>query len=481
MSFNRTKVDYNQSAKEDLAAPTPQKDPRMRYAHYRADKPVRVFDELEGTRFKDKHQINEPLTGAGLLSRETGPRARRAGVGAGVGAGAEVDAGERADAEGYSSAPMTVREHRKMRQAAARRASKVPGRVLIVALSLLVLVGAAVGTYQSPLFTVQEVRVEGAERLTSERLTELAAVAEGSTLLRLDVEEIRKRVAADPWVASVEVKRSFPATVVLAVTERKIAAVVAVPSLREGSAAQNWLLSKDGIWLASFAASTALVPATAEVTQGAEGTQGEASEGVEENADATGSADATSGAEGSTSAEGSTGTAEAEGASAGAGAGSEGTSAAGGVVQAVTEQPEADASESLDDSTTPTAAASGQSVLEGVQLTTAELEHIPLVRDISRSVSPEVGASAADEGLLNALAIINGFSPEMLALVRSISAPDRVKTTLDLANNVGVAFGAAEDVTVKEQVILGLLTEHEGKIAYINVRVADRATYRATT
>jgi hypothetical protein len=43
---------------------------------------------------------------------------------------------------------------------------------------------------------------------------------------------------------------------------------------------------------------------------------------------------------------------------------------------------------------------------------------------------------------------------------------------------VGVAFGAAEDIAAKETAILSLLKEHEGNITYINVRVANRATYR---
>ncbi|MDR1358147.1 MAG: cell division protein FtsQ/DivIB, partial [Coriobacteriales bacterium] len=76
-------------------------------------------------------------------------------------------------------------------------------------------------------------------------------------------------------------------------------------------------------------------------------------------------------------------------------------------------------------------------------------------------------------------ALLRDFSPEMRAMVASISAPDAVKTTLTLYNNVGVAFGAAEDIEAKEQAIATLLAEHEGKVTYINVRVADRATYRA--
>jgi cell division protein FtsQ len=116
---------------------------------------------------------------------------------------------------------------------------------------------------------------------------------------------------------------------------------------------------------------------------------------------------------------------------------------------------------------------------EGVQIDAEDFVALPKIRDVSAAVRPESGAVESDEGVTNALALLRGFSPEMREMVASISAPDAVKTTLTLYNNVGVAFGAAEDIEAKEQAIATLLAEHEGKITYINVRVANRATYRA--
>lgn len=115
-----------------------------------------------------------------------------------------------------------------------------------------------------------------------------------------------------------------------------------------------------------------------------------------------------------------------------------------------------------------------------VQLDAKELVALPKIKDVSAAVRPESGVKETDKGVVNALALLQGFSAEMRAMVASISAPDAVKTALTLYNNVGVAFGAAEDIEAKEKAIATLLSEHEGTITYINVRVADRATYRAT-
>jgi len=115
-------------------------------------------------------------------------------------------------------------------------------------------------------------------------------------------------------------------------------------------------------------------------------------------------------------------------------------------------------------------------VVGQARINAEELVKLPKIKDISASVQPEPGMVETDEGIVNALALLTGFSREMRDMVAVISAPDAVKTTLKLYNNVSVAFGRAEDIEAKEQAIATLLAEHEGTIISINVRVADRAT-----
>jgi cell division protein FtsQ len=114
-----------------------------------------------------------------------------------------------------------------------------------------------------------------------------------------------------------------------------------------------------------------------------------------------------------------------------------------------------------------------------VQVSEELLDSLPSIRDVPRTVIPELGSLATEGGILNALAILGGLSAEMRGQVSSISAPDAVKTVLTLKNNVTVAFGAAEDIEAKEIAVKTLLAEHQGTITSINVRVPDRATYRA--
>jgi cell division protein FtsQ len=78
----------------------------------------------------------------------------------------------------------------------------------------------------SPVLAVRSVQVDGAGTLTTAEVVEVAGVAEGTPLLRVDVDAAEARVARLPQVASVEVTRGWPRSVVVTVVERAPVAVV---------------------------------------------------------------------------------------------------------------------------------------------------------------------------------------------------------------------------------------------------------------
>jgi cell division protein FtsQ len=99
---------------------------------------------------------------------------------------------------------------------------------------LLVLGGAAAGVlgllawllWGSPLLAVAAVRVDGAGTLTAAEVVDVAGIAEGTPLLRVDVDAAEARVARLPQVADAEVTRGWPRTIVVTVVERVPVAVV---------------------------------------------------------------------------------------------------------------------------------------------------------------------------------------------------------------------------------------------------------------
>ena len=118
--------------------------------------------------------------------------------------------------------------------------------------------------YQSDVFSITAVRVVGAERLSNKYLEQLAAVPGGSTLLRVDIDGISKRLTDDSWIAEVSVERSFPSTLIITIKERTPVAVVETYPDLVSSETVPWLISGDGIWLGNADGSSSEVVVTAE-------------------------------------------------------------------------------------------------------------------------------------------------------------------------------------------------------------------------
>jgi cell division protein FtsQ len=134
------------------------------------------------------------------------------------------------------AADRRIAERRK-----AITAARVRRRRRQLAWGLLAL-ALAVGTVQlarTPLFGLGAVHVEGASALGRDEVLAAAAVRPGEPYLGLDLEAIRRRVAALPRVAAARVVRDYPASLRIVVSER-----APVASVRK--AAVYWLVAADG-------------------------------------------------------------------------------------------------------------------------------------------------------------------------------------------------------------------------------------------
>ena len=91
---------------------------------------------------------------------------------------------------------------------------------LVLALAPLLFV--AVGTYvalNSSMFSVNNLRIEGAARLDHESLAQISGLY-GASMLTLPEEGARRRLTAIPDIRSVGITREWPDTVVITVEER---------------------------------------------------------------------------------------------------------------------------------------------------------------------------------------------------------------------------------------------------------------------
>jgi cell division septal protein FtsQ len=97
-------------------------------------------------------------------------------------------------------------------------------------------VGLALGGWywvtRSDTFAVRTIGVEGTSPERAEEIRALLAVTPGKTsLLFLDLADVRSRVEGHPWVASALVKRELPDALTIVVTEREPKLILALDRL----------------------------------------------------------------------------------------------------------------------------------------------------------------------------------------------------------------------------------------------------------
>ena len=107
---------------------------------------------------------------------------------------------------------------------------------LRTAAGILVAVGSAIGVafvlhdhvMKSPRFAIAAIDVEGAERRTRDVLVAESGLAVGTNVFAADLDAARAKLLADPWIESASLQRRLPGTIVVRITERKPAAIVAL-------------------------------------------------------------------------------------------------------------------------------------------------------------------------------------------------------------------------------------------------------------
>ena len=102
------------------------------------------------------------------------------------------------------------------------------------------------------------------------------------------------------------------------------------------------------------------------------------------------------------------------------------------------------------------------------------------IKDCPNGIAPEMGKACTDETVLNALKIMSEFSTDLKDEVQSITASNINATTLQLKNNVEIAFGSAENVREKERIAKEIMSQND-KVVYVNVRSIDRPTWRSAS
>jgi cell division protein FtsQ len=163
-------------------------------------------------------------SGSTTRDRTRGPRRPadpRSASDRGTAAGRRTTSGRRTPSRRSGSGVTTLPRRGTLRRRHVR---------LGVAIAVLVALGWAL--LAGPLLAVRTVQVDGAGALPADLIRESAGVEVGLPLLRVDVDAAEERVRRLPQVASAEVARGWPSSVVITVVERVPVAIVGEPGRR---------------------------------------------------------------------------------------------------------------------------------------------------------------------------------------------------------------------------------------------------------
>jgi cell division protein FtsQ len=102
------------------------------------------------------------------------------------------------------------------------------GVLVVVSASFAVAWGAHRYALTSPRFSIAEVRVEGAARLTEQQVRRLAGVENGQNIFAFDMASAERKLLGNAWVEQVRVSRELPRRLRVQLSEREAVAAAAV-------------------------------------------------------------------------------------------------------------------------------------------------------------------------------------------------------------------------------------------------------------
>jgi cell division protein FtsQ len=129
-----------------------------------------------------------------------------------------------------------IRERRieVIREAGRRRL-----RITLIVASLIIVLGSGFLTLRSPLLDLDHVRVTGARQESVADVETAAKLQRGDPLLFIDTGAVSRRIERLPWVERAVVKRDFPGTLTIAITDYVPSSYVRMPDGRVVLIASN--------------------------------------------------------------------------------------------------------------------------------------------------------------------------------------------------------------------------------------------------
>jgi cell division septal protein FtsQ len=107
-----------------------------------------------------------------------------------------------------------------------RKASRLCLGLILLSIAWIVCSEAYELVSNMALFRLERIEISPMKRMTRDEIIATAAVKTGDPMLGLDPRQIADRLSKNPWIETLKIRRRFPATLSIELTEREPAAVV---------------------------------------------------------------------------------------------------------------------------------------------------------------------------------------------------------------------------------------------------------------
>ncbi len=84
---------------------------------------------------------------------------------------------------------------------------------------------------ETPLLTLHEITIEGSQRTSEKDILSMTQLDRQMNILSIDLDKLREKVQAHPWIERAEIRRIFPDRISIRITERKPVAIILLDRL----------------------------------------------------------------------------------------------------------------------------------------------------------------------------------------------------------------------------------------------------------
>ena len=114
-------------------------------------------------------------------------------------------------------------KNKKKNISKSRQKRRKNKRLLKIFFILLIIIGIVIFAMVSPTFNIEQIEVEGNEKIDSETVVSLSGVPEGKNIFQVSKNSVIKNIKENAYIDDVSVKRKLPRTLEITVKEREVA------------------------------------------------------------------------------------------------------------------------------------------------------------------------------------------------------------------------------------------------------------------